>query len=423
LPKIKGFFGSLAGKIPRAQSHEPGHLFFDRVVESSRPETSPVQIDPLLDPALIIYTGGTTGVPKGAVLTHGNLVFHAQAMEEWVRLPHDSESTSEKLRPGGYHSYLGVLPWYHIFGLSCCLLSACASGSRLICIPDPRAGKPPFSDVLKAVERCRPTLMVAVPTIFSAFVNHPHLDRYDLGSIMCCASGGAPLPRELCKRFEEKTGSIIFEGYGLSETSPVIAVNPTNKQQRRLGSVGYPMPNTTIKIVDRETGQQELQQGEEGEIAVNGPQVMPGYWNKPEADAHAFRTIGGHRFFLTGDIGHKDAEGYLVITDRKKDVILVGGFNCFPREVEEVLYEHPKVALAAVVGVPSQKSGEAVKAFVQPVKGAECTEEELLEFCRQKLTGYKRPRSIEFREDLPVSPVGKVLRRVLRDEELQAGGQ
>ncbi|MCF8038340.1 MAG: long-chain fatty acid--CoA ligase [Desulfohalobiaceae bacterium] len=417
LPKAKGFLGSLFGKIPRARNHEPGHFFFDQVTDRTSPDTSPADIDPGTDPALIIYTGGTTGVPKGAALTHSNLVFQVQAIDEWARLPHESGSEPEKLRPGGYHCYLGVLPWYHIFGLSACMLAACASGSRLVCIPDPRAGKPPFSDVLKAVEHSRPTLLVAVPTIFSAFVNHPRLERYDLSSIMLCVSGGAPLPRELCQRFEDKTGSLIIEGYGLSETSPVITVNPTNRKQRRLGSVGYALPNTVIKIVDQKTGQKELAQGEDGEIAVHGPQVMPGYWQKPEADAESFREIEGRRFFLTGDIGHKDPEGYLVITDRKKDVILVGGFNCYPREVEEVLYQHPKVALAAVVGVPSEKSGEEVKAFVQPVEGEECTEQELLEFCRERLAGYKRPRSIEFRDELPVSAVGKVLRRVLRDEE------
>ncbi|MCF8104975.1 MAG: long-chain fatty acid--CoA ligase [Desulfohalobiaceae bacterium] len=422
LPKIKGLLGSLLGKIPKARAHEPGHFFFDQAVGLMSPDTSPADIDPAGDPALIIYTGGTTGTPKGAVLTHSNLVFHVQAVDEWARLPHDSRSEPEKLRPGGYHCYLGVLPWYHIFGLSVCMLSACASGSRLVCIPDPRAGKPPFSDVLKAVEHSRPTLLVAVPTIFSAFVNHPRLDRYDLSSIMLCVSGGAPLPRELCKRFEDKTGSLIIEGYGLSETSPVVTVNPTNRQQRRLGSVGYALPNTVIKIVDQKTGQTELEQGEDGEIAVHGPQVMPGYWNRPEADAESFREIEGQRFFLTGDIGHKDPDGYVVITDRKKDVILVSGFNCYPREVEEVLYQHPKVALAAVVGVPSEKSGQEVKAFVQPVKGEKCTEQELLEFCKERLAGYKRPRSIEFRDELPVSAVGKVLRRMLRDEEVKGHG-
>ncbi len=417
LPRLKAALGGLLGKIPQAAEHEPGHVFLDQVIKTAPPKQAPPAIDPRQDPALIIYTGGTTGLPKGAVLTHSNLVFHVQALNEWVRLPHEAGASPETMRPGGYHCYLGILPWYHIFGLSVCMLSACSSGSRLVCIPDPRAGTPPFTDVLKAVVRTKPTLLVAVPTIFSAFLNHPRLKQYDLSSIMCCASGGAPLPHELCRQFEAKTGSIIFEGYGLSETAPVISSNPTCKERRRLGSVGYSLPNTRIIIVDLETGLRELPHGEDGEIAVHGPQVMRGYWQNPEADAASFREIDGKRFFLTGDIGHVDAEGYLVITDRKKDVILVGGFNCYPREVEEVLFQHPQVAQAAVVGIPDDTSGEAVKAFVQLRAGESCGEQELLDFCRQRLAGYKRPRSIEFREELPTSVVGKVLRRVLRDAE------
>jgi long-chain acyl-CoA synthetase len=227
------------------------------------------------------------------------------------------------------------------------------------------------------------------------------------------------MPVEVAKRFEAKTGSIIFEGYGLSETSPVAAVNPTNAADRKFGSVGFPVPGTDIKIVDIDTGLEELPQGEDGEIAICGPQVMTGYWNKPEENQAVFREIDGRRFFLTGDIGHVDEDGYITITDRKKDLILVGGFNCYPREVEEILYTHPKISNAAVVGVPDPTSGEAVKAFIQLNPGEEATEEEILEFCKENMAGYKRPRTIEFRDDLPTSAVGKVLRRVLRDEELR----
>jgi long-chain acyl-CoA synthetase len=190
-------------------------------------------------------------------------------------------------------------------------------------------------------------------------------------------------------------------------------------EKRRFGTVGLPLPNTEIVIVDLESGQSELPRGVDGEIAVSGPQVMDGYWNKPEESAEVFRTIEGRRFFLTGDIGHIDPDGFLTITDRKKDLILVGGFNCYPREVEEVLYEHPKIAAAAVIGVPDEKSGEAVKAFVELLPGADTDEEEVLAFCRERLAGYKRPHSVEFRSQLPTSAVGKVLRRVLREEELE----
>jgi long-chain acyl-CoA synthetase len=224
---------------------------------------------------------------------------------------------------------------------------------------------------------------------------------------------------EVIRQFEEKTGSIIFEGYGLTETSPVITLNPTDVMQRKIGSVGLPYLSVDIKIVDLETGIQELPQGQDGEIAAFGPQVMLGYWNKPEANKEVFREIDGKRFFLTGDIGHFDEEGFLLITDRKKDMIIVGGFNAYPKEIEEELYTHPKVALAAVIGLPDPHTGEAVKAFVQLKPGETATEEEFLEFCKSRLSGYKRPRSIEFRESLPTSVVGKVLRRVLRDEAIK----
>jgi long-chain acyl-CoA synthetase len=225
------------------------------------------------------------------------------------------------------------------------------------------------------------------------------------------------LPPEVCRRFEEKTGAVIFEGFGLSETAPVATANPTNTRQRKIGSIGFPLPGTDIKVLDLVTGLQELPVGQDGEIAVCGPQVMKGYWKKPEEDERVFRIIDGQRYFLTGDIGHVDPEGYIFITDRKKDMILVGGFNVYPREVEDILYQHPKVATVAVVGIPDSKGGEAVKAFIQLKSGETATEEEIMAFCRENMAGYKRPKSVEFREILPMSNVGKVLRRLLRDEQ------
>ncbi len=417
LPKVKAILGGLLGKIPKAGTYQPGHLFFDDVVAGAKPQPPVVEINPSEDLALIIYTGGTTGVPKGAALTHANFAYDLAAIEEWGRLVHEPGGQPEKLRKGGFHTYLGVLPWYHSFGMTVAMMSSCGIGAGLICIPDPRAGNPPFSEVLKAVQKYRPTIMPAVPTIFVAFTNHPHLDQYDLTSLMGCFSGGAPLPPEVCKQFEEKTGAVIFEGYGLSETAPVATSNPTNKIQRKIGTIGFPVPGTDIKIVDLEAGTRELPRGEDGEIAICGPQVMKGYWNKPEENEKVFREIGGKRYFLTGDIGHVDEDGYILITDRKKDMILVGGFNVYPRDVEDILFQHPKVALAAVVGVPDAKSGETVKAYVQLKPGENASEAEILEFCKQNMAGYKRPKIIEFRETLPVSNVGKVLRRVLRDEE------
>ena len=419
LPKLKGMIGSLLGKIPKADRHEPGHFLFDDIVRSSKPQPPTLKINPLEDTALIIYTGGTTGTPKGACCSHANLVSNVMTLQEWVRIPEKPGEPAQKMKPGGVHTFLGVLPWYHSFGLTTAMLWSCHTASKIVCIPDPRAGNPPFTEVLKAVEKYKVTIMAGVPTIYSAFVNHPLIDKFDLTSLIGCGSGAAPLPVELIKEFEKKTGSVIFEGYGLSETSPVLTQNPTNLEQRKIGAVGLPYPNTDIKIVDLDTGLKELPQGEDGEIAASGPQVMLGYWNKPEANKNVFREIEGKRYFLTGDIGHIDEDGFVVITDRKKDMAIVGGFNVYPKDVEEVLFTHPKVALAAVVGLPDPHTGEKIKAFIQLRPGMQATEEEILEFCKEKMTGYKRPRSVEFRESLPTSVVGKVLRRVLKEEELK----
>ena len=422
LPPLKAFLGGLLGKIPKAKQHDPSHLFFDDVVAAASPEPPVVEIDPIEDIAAIIYTGGTTGVPKGAALTHANIVFNVTALDQWIQIPHEPGAPPEQARRGGAHCFLGVLPMYHSFGCNVVMHWACFTGSRLVCIPDPRAGDPPFTEVLKAVEDNKVTVIAAVPTIFVAFTNHPLRDKFDLTSVIGCGSGGAPLPVEVAKKFEANTGSVIFECYGLSETAPLATANPTDKDLRKFGSVGFPISNTDVKILDIETGLEELPQGDDGEIAISGPQVMAGYWQRPDANQEVFREIDGRRYFLTGDIGHIDSEGFIIITDRKKDMILVGGFNCYPREVEEVLYEHPKVALAAVIGVPDDRTGEQVKAFVQLIPGETAEEKEIIDFCKEKLTGYKRPRSVEFRETLPTSLIGKVLRRVLRDEELEKRG-
>ncbi|MBT8332103.1 MAG: long-chain fatty acid--CoA ligase [Deltaproteobacteria bacterium] len=419
LPPIKAFIGGLLGKIPKAGNYQPGHLFFDDVVAGAQPQPPEIDINPTEDLALIIYTGGTTGVPKGAALVHTNFTSNVMALDVWGRFVHETGKVPEGFRHGGFHTVLGVLPWYHSFGLTVAMLYACYIAGRLICVADPRAGNPPFTEVLKIVQKYKPTIMPAVPTIFVAFTNHALLDQFDLSSFMGCFSGGAPLPPEVCRQFEEKTGAIIFEGYGLSETSPVASANPTSKEGRKIGSIGFPVPSTDIKILDIDTATAELPRGEDGEIAICGPQVMQGYWNRPDETEDVFREIDGKRYFLTGDIGHVDEEGYILVTDRKKDLILVGGFNVYPRDVEDILFQHPKVELAAVIGAPDEKSGEAVKAFIQLKPGETATEEEIMQFSKENMAGYKRPKRVEFRESLPVSNVGKVLRRVLRDEELK----
>ncbi len=416
LPKLQSFIGGLLGKLPKADHHEPGHIMFDDMIAQSRPEPPQVTIDPENDTAVMLYTGGTTGIPKGAELVHTNFTYQAAALMEYLRLSHGEGRPLEKSYPGGYHCFLGILPWYHSFGISVAMLSAAGSGSRLICIPDPRAGNPPFTEVLKAVQKYRPTLMPAVPTIFVAFTNHAKLDDYDLSSLMGCFSGGAPMPPDVCRQFEEKTGSVIFEGYGLTETAPVLSANPTNRDTRKIGSIGFPLPGTDIKILNIEDPTKEMPRGEDGEVAACGPQVMKGYWNRPDANDQVFVTLEGKRYFLTGDIGHIDEDGYIVITDRKKDMIIVGGFNVYPRDVEDILYTHPKVELCAVVGVANKHSGETVKAFIKLKEGQTATEEEIMAFCRENMAGYKRPRAIEFRDNIPVSNIGKVLRRELREK-------
>ncbi|MCP3945087.1 MAG: long-chain fatty acid--CoA ligase [Desulfobacteraceae bacterium] len=417
LPKFKAFLGGLLGKIPRADKHDPGHLMFDDIVVASSPDFPPVEINPAEDTAVMLYTGGTTGVPKGAELSHTNFTYNVMGLYETGLFDQEDGKEPGKMIQGGYHTFLGVLPWYHSFGITCALLFSVMSASKLICIPDPRAGKPSFTQVLKMVQQYKPTIMPAVPTIFVAFANHLHLHRYDLSSLVACFSGGAPLPPEVCRQFEKKTGAIIFEGYGLTETSPVVTSNPTNRKTRKIGSIGFPLPGTMVKIMDLENGTRELPRGEDGEIAVCGPQVMKGYWKRSDANEEVFRQIEGDLYFLTGDIGRIDADGYITITDRKKDMIIVGGFNVYPREIEDILYTNVKVELAAVVGVADEKSGESVKAFIKLKEGQNATLEEIKEFCRKNMAGYKRPKQIEFRDEIPISNVGKVLRRVLREEE------
>jgi long-chain acyl-CoA synthetase len=352
-----------------------------------------------------MYTGGTTGVSKGAQLTHKNILVNAYQCKVWLN-PEEATEVS-----------LTALPLYHSYAMTTCMNLSTLTAATMVLIPNPRD----LEDVLKNITRHRPTQYPGVPAMYVAINNYPHLNKYDLSSIKACISGAAALPVEVQQRFQEITGARLVEGYGLSEASPVTHANPIFGENR-VGTIGLPWPDTEVKIVDVDTGEKVLGVGELGELCVRGPQVMSGYWNRPEETANALRPdpAGGDPWLYTGDIAVMDEDGYFQIRDRKKDMILgAGGFNVYPREIEDLLYEHPKVMEAAAVGIPVEGKGERPKVFVVLKPGETATEEEIIEFCKQNLAAYKVPRWVEFRSELPKTAVGKILRRVLLEEELQ----
>ncbi|MFX0185598.1 MAG: AMP-binding protein [Candidatus Hodarchaeota archaeon] len=424
LSKLKGILGGLLGKFPKKplipSNKEDMSTLYKDIWTSYEPEKPQLDINPDEDLAMLIYTGGTTGVPKGVMLSHKNLYSNILQINEYVRI--DPEETG-KVQPFRYgrEVFIGALPWYHSYGLTLTMLGGAYIGATVIPIIDPRAGKPPLSVILEAIHDYKGTVLHAVPMMYSAIVNHQNVDKYDLTSILGCGSGAAPLAPELAYEFERITNSWIVEGYGLSETSPVTHLNPTNRVDRKFGTVGLPIPDTFVKIVDLETGVKELPLGEDGEIALSGPQVMKGYWKREDASREVFREIEGRRYFLSGDIGHLDDEGFTVITDRKKDMIIVGGLKAFPREIEDILYGYPKVKLAAVIGLPDEKTpgNEYAAAYLVLKDGETATEEEIIDWCRERLAAYKVPKKVEFRDDLPMTLVGKVLRREIKEEELR----
>jgi long-chain acyl-CoA synthetase len=420
LPKAKAVLGGLLGKIPKSPYYQKDVTFFyGDIMTKNEPVAPKVDVDPD-DVAMVLYTGGTTGTPKGAALSHRNLVANVHQIYEWVNLAPEDIHAARKIEYGK-EVFVGALPWYHSYGLTLTLLISTNYACQLVCVPDPRAGKPPLTDLLKALEKYKGTVFNCVPALYAGVVNHPDVKKYNLKSIKICSSGAAPLPPELAKRFEEVTGAILFEGYGLSETSPVTHINPTNRRDRKFGSIGLPISDTIAKILDVETGAREMPVKETGELAVHGPQVMKGYWNKPQETETVMREIDGRRFFLTGDIGYMDEEGYFIISDRKKQMINVGGLKAYPREIEDMFYEHPKVKMVAAIGVPreDEPSNEFVKAFIVLKDGMNATPEEFIDWARTRMAGYKRPREVEFRDSLPLSNVGKVLHRVLKEEELE----
>ncbi|MCG8568071.1 MAG: long-chain fatty acid--CoA ligase [Desulfobacterales bacterium] len=349
------------------------------------------------DVAMYQYTGGTTGVSKGVMLTQRNISYQIQQIEAWF-----PEFKS------GQEIMLGALPFFHVFGMSTSMNFAIRMGWANVLVP-----KPQPEPLLESISKFKPTFAPLVPTMYIGMLDHPDIAHSDLTSIKGCFSGSAPLPVDVINNFEEKTGAIISEGFGLTESTPVTHVNPF-RGKRKVGSIGVPLPDTICKIVDIDDNTKEMPIGEAGELLIKGPQIMKGYLNRPEETE---KTITPDGFLCTGDVARMDEEGYFYIVDRIKDMIISGGYNVYPRDIDEVLFEHPKVLEGCCIGIPHPKRGEAVKAFVVLKEGQEMTEQEVIDYCGTKLAKYKLPVAVEFKTELPKSNVGKILRKDLRVQE------
>ena len=380
-------------KIPVADN-----IYLCKVPKKSKLPSKEAEIDPENDPALLQYTGGTTGMPKAAILTHKNLISNAYQIIEYM--------------PDKYKkniSYLSSIPFFHVYGMMTAMLTPLLQGSKIILIPDPRDIK----TALKIIDKKRPVAFPGIPTLYHGILTYKDVKKYHIDNVKICISGASPLPVELQRNFESMTGAILVEGYGLSECSPVANVTPLveddREKYRRFGSVGLPVSNTYEKIVSTEDGVTEMPFNEPGELIIKGPQVMKGYWNRP--DENAKTLVDG--WLHTGDIAKMDEDGYVYIVDREKDLIIAGGYNIYPREVEEVIYENPKVSECAVIGVKDAHRGETVKAFIVK-KDSSLTDAEIINFCKERLAVYKVPKIIEFRDELPLTLVGKVDKKALR---------
>lgn len=396
LPAVKSVMFSVLKRSEMAEIPEDlRHVPFERLV-ANQGQPRPVDIRPETDVAVLQYTGGTTGVPKGAMLTHANLTANAEQIRRL--LPEIG---------GGQERMLGVLPLFHVFAMTVVMNLGFAIGAELILVP-----RFDLSQVLKLIGKRRPTLFPGVPTIYTALNNAASQGAFDLSSIRYCISGGAPLPVEVRTRFEELTGCRLVEGYGLSEASPVVTCNPIDGTIK-LASIGVPLEQTVVEVRSTVDPTQVLGVGERGEICVRGPQVMMGYWQRPEETAQAF--IDGA--LRTGDVGYRDEDGYLFLVDRIKDVILCGGFNVYPRIIEEALYLHPAVAEAVVIGIPDPYRGQAPKAFVRLRDGAEAEPEGIKAFLATQISRIEMPKSVEIRDELPKTMIGKLSKKELVAEE------
>ncbi len=376
---------------------DPGAVAFKEVL-SLGGDDSAAAVRPD-DVAVLQYTGGTTGTSKGAMLSHRALVANTLQCAAWFG----------KAMRDGKDAVMGVMPLFHVYGLTTVMNFAVLSGGAIILEP-----QLDLEHVLKDIQRHKPKLFHGAPRIYNAINNSPLAQKYDLRSITACISGSAPLLMETARKFRELTGANLVEGYGLTEASPVTHCNPVfDSAKNRIGTIGLTFPDTETRLVDLETGQNDVAPGEAGELLIRGPQLMDGYYNRPEETAATLRDGWLH----TGDIATMDADGYVAIVDRKKEMIIVSGFNVYPREVEETLARHPAVLEGAAIGVPHPIKGEEVKAFVVLKPGQTATEDQLIAFCREQLAPFKVPKAIEFRDTLPKTLIGKVLRRQLADED------
>jgi long-chain acyl-CoA synthetase len=400
LPPLKALFYPIAAKRQGMWvkvAPDERVTWFKDVIKKNAPMTGPEGATHT-DLALLQYTGGTTGVPKGVMLTNRNIVACT------VQIGSYFVNAIE-----GKERHISVIPAFHIYGLTMCTVMPIWQAAQIQLIP-----RFDVNMLLSAIPKLRPTYFSAVPTMYVGIVNHPNLAKHDISSIKGCFSGASALPVAVMSEFERLTGGRIIEGYGLSEAAPVSHAN-TFLGRRKPGSVGFPIPNTDARLVDIEDGVTPVKTGEPGEILIKGPQVTSGYWNKPEETAGVLKD----GWLYTGDIGVMDEEGFFYIVDRKKDMIIAGGYNIYPREIDEVLYSHPKVKDAVAVGIPDPYRGETVKAFIVLKEGETATVDEIRAFCKKNLAVYKVPKIIEFRPELPKSMIGKVLRKALREEEIR----
>lgn len=370
---------------------------FKDIIAKNAPDYTQTQVA-MDDVAMYQYTGGTTGVSKGVMLTHKNISYQIQQLEAWF-------PAFQK----GAETMLGALPIFHVFGMSVSMNFAIRMGWANVLVP-----KPQPEPLLEAISKFKVSFAPLVPTMYIGMLDHPDMAHTDLTSVKGCFSGSAPLPLEVINNFQEKTGSIIVEGFGLTESTPVTHVNPFNGV-RKQGSIGVPIPDTECKIVDLNDKTREVALGEPGELLIRGPQIMKGYLKKPDETK---KTLTEDGFLCTGDVARMDEDGYFYIVDRIKDMIISGGYNVYPRDIDEVLFEHPKILEGCCIGIPHEKRGEAVKAFVVLKEGEEMTEKEVIDYCDTKLAKYKLPIKVDFRKELPKSNVGKILRKDLRKEEL-----